>query len=217
MKLIELADRLQTRLQQPLPGAMAHEMLRATPAGSLIPKFNHASQPRPGSVIILLYEEFGAIRFPLTKRPDYVGAHAGQVSLPGGKTEKNENYIQTALRECEEEIGVPSDHIQVIGKISDFYIAPSNFIISPVVAYSTSPPEFYPQESEVARILNGNLDELLRSDAIHTQEILAAKKYPMIAPHFLIEGEIVWGATAMMLNELRIIVQELNTANNKAF
>jgi len=209
--LISLSERLSKRLHQPLPGSIAHEPMRATPVGPIRPKFEHQLPPKPGSVLILLYEDEGKIKFPLTKRPEYLGAHAGQISLPGGKAEPGESYIQTALREGEEEIGVHSGELKVIGRLSDFFVIPSNFLIVPVVAYSLEKPLFVPQESEVVKILEGNLDDLVRDDAVQTKEILAAKMYPMLAPHFLIEDEIVWGATAMMLNEFRMVVREVTT------
>jgi 8-oxo-dGTP pyrophosphatase MutT (NUDIX family) len=155
-----------------------------------------------------LYEEGGIVKFPLTKRPDYLGAHGGQVSLPGGKKEPGETEIETALREGEEEIGVQRSNIRVIGRLTDFFVIPSNFLIAPIVAYMDEVPKFKPQASEVERILNGRIDQLIREDAVHQKEILAAKMYPMLAPHFLIDNEIVWGATAMMLNELRMILIE---------
>jgi len=207
--LITLSERLSKRLTQPLPGSVAHEPLRATPVGPTRPKFEHQYPPKLGSVLILLYQQEGKIKFPLTKRPDYLGPHGGQISLPGGKSEPGENFVQTALREGEEEIGVDSDKLKVIGRLSDFYVIPSNFLIAPVIAYSLTKPIFVPQESEVVKIIAGDLEELVKEDAVQTKEILAAKVYPMIAPHFLIEGEIVWGATAMMLNELRMIVREI--------
>ena len=209
--LISLSEKLSKRLAEPLPGSTAHEPMRATPLGQIRPKFEHQMPPKPGSVLILLYEEGGKIKFPLIKRPEYLGTHSGQVSFPGGKAEPGEDFMQTALREGEEEIGVRTSEMKVIGRLSDFFVIPSNFMIVPVVAYSLSTPTFVPQESEVVKILEGNLDELLRDDAVHVKEILAAKIYPMLAPHFLIEREIVWGATAMMLNELRVVIREMQT------
>jgi 8-oxo-dGTP pyrophosphatase MutT (NUDIX family) len=210
MNLTRLAEQLHQRLTQPLPGSIAHEPLRAVPSGALRPNFQHKLPPRPGSVLILLYEHEGKIKFPLTKRHDYLGAHGGQISLPGGKAEPGEDYIQTALREGQEEIGVIPDELKVIGRLSDFFVIPSNFMIVPVVGYAMARPDFILQESEVVKIIEGNLNDLLADDAVKTEEILAAKMYPMMAPHFKIEGEIVWGATAMMLNELRVIIRSLN-------
>lgn len=209
MNLLSLSERLALRLTAPLPAGAAHELMRAVPTGPIKPKFEHQLPPRPGSVLILLYQDGDQIKFPLTKRPEYVGAHSGQISLPGGKAEPGENYLQTALREGEEEIGIHSADLTVIGRLSDFFVIPSNYLIAPVVACAPAKPKFVPQESEVVRILEGSLEDLVRDDAIQTKEILAAKKYPMLAPHFLIENEIVWGATAMMLNELRVVVREI--------
>lgn len=209
MNLTALANQLRQRLTQPLPGSAAHEPLRAVPVGAVRPDFTHTLPPRPGSVLIVLYEHDGRIKFPLTKRHDYLGAHGGQISLPGGKAEPGEEAVQTALREGHEEIGIIPNDLEVLGRLSDFFVIPSNFMIVPVVAVAKARPLFIPQEREVEKIIEGDLDLLLSDDAVNVEEILAAKKYPMRAPHFKIEGEIVWGATAMMLNELRVIVKEL--------
>lgn len=203
-------DKLAERLKQPLPGPLAHEPLRAVPVGPIKPKFEHSLPPRPGGVLILLYEEDGLIKFPLTKRPDYLGTHGGQISLPGGKSEPGENVIDTALREAEEEIGVLRNKIEVVGTLSDFFVIPSNFMVTPVVGYLKNVPDLKADPKEVVRIIHGSLQELLMPDAIKVKEILAAKMFPIQAPHFEIEGEVVWGATAMMLNEFRSVLLEMN-------
>ena len=203
------ADELEQRLKLSLPGLRAHEPLRATPIGIIKPKFDHPLPPKPGSVLILLYQDGDSLKFPLTKRPEYLGAHSGQVSLPGGKAEGNEDEIQAALRETEEEIGVSRSEIRVLGKLSKFFVIPSNFMVTPVIGYLNQKPKFIPQASEVTRIIEGDVANLIKDDAIQVKEILAAKLYPMLAPHFEFESEIVWGATAMMLNEFREIVREI--------
>jgi 8-oxo-dGTP pyrophosphatase MutT (NUDIX family) len=209
IKLQELTSKLTDRLLLPLPGGDAHEPFRAHPVGDVRPLFDHKLPPKPGGVIILLYEDAGSIKFPLIKRQEYVGAHSGQISFPGGKSDPGEDAIDTALRECEEEIGVDRSQLSVIGQLSDFFVMPSNFMVTPVVATIDHKPEFKPDAYEVARILEGDLFLLLQRDAMKQKEILAAGKYKMIAPHFEIDGEIVWGATAMMLNEFRLILNEV--------
>jgi 8-oxo-dGTP pyrophosphatase MutT (NUDIX family) len=201
---------LANRLKTPLPGPLAHEPLRATSIGRIKPKFEHQAPPKPGSVLILLYEEEGRVLFPLTKRPDYLGTHGGQISLPGGKAEPGEGILDTALREAEEEIGVVANQIEILGTLSEFFVIPSNFMVTPVVGYLKGSPRFNPDPKEVVKILLGSLDELVRDDAVHTKEIVAAKMFPLLAPHFEIEGEVVWGATAMILNELRLVVREIS-------
>jgi 8-oxo-dGTP pyrophosphatase MutT (NUDIX family) len=210
MELEKLITLLQFRLTQALPGALAHDPMRAVAVGALKPNFKYDVLPRKGSVLILLYpDEDGSIRFPLTRRQTYSGAHSDQISLPGGKTEGIESYIETALRECEEEIGIDRKTVQVVGRLSEFFVMPSNFLIIPVVGYLPFKPEFKADPYEVAKIIQGNVFDLIREDAIKEKEILAANQFTMRAPHFEIEGEIVWGATAMMLNEFRSIVKEV--------
>lgn len=207
--LSKLIEELKVRMSQPLPGPVVHEVLRAKPIGQILPKFEHKLPPKLGSVLILLYEDSGSIKFPLIKRPTYTGTHSAQVSLPGGKLEPDEDVFQAALREAEEEIGVNRKDVQVIGRLSDFNVLPSNFLVTPVVAYIDHVPTFIPDAHEVAKVIQADLVELLSEDAIKESEILAAGLYRMLAPHFLIEDEIVWGATAMMLNEFRSISKDV--------
>jgi 8-oxo-dGTP pyrophosphatase MutT (NUDIX family) len=203
----DFIERLGNRLTQPLPGPAAHEIMRASPIGNLLPQFEHKMPPRPGSVLILLYpDQEDKILFPLIQRPEYVGAHSGQVSLPGGKAENDEDAVATALREGEEEIGISSNQVKVIGKLSEFFVIPSNFLVTPVIGYIDSTPNLTPDPVEVDRILFGSVSELIKPDAIMHKEILAAGRFAMQAPYFDIEGQVVWGATAMMLNEFREIV-----------
>jgi 8-oxo-dGTP pyrophosphatase MutT (NUDIX family) len=202
----DFIERLGNRLTQPLPGSAAHEIMRATPIGNMFPRFEHKMPPRPGSVLILLYPDQDKIVFPLIQRPEYVGAHSGQVSLPGGKAEQDEDVIATALREGEEEIGISSNHVKVLGKLSEFFVIPSNFLVTPVVGFVDLAPTLTPDPVEVDRILFGTVPELVKTDAIRRKEILAAGRFAMQAPYFDIEGQVVWGATAMMLNEFREVL-----------
>lgn len=205
-----LVHRLEERLKLPLPGAAAHDIMRATPVGPITPNFKHKIPPKPGAVLILLYENNGQVCFPLIKRPEYLGAHSGQVSLPGGKAEEGEDSLTTALREGNEEIGSSKD-LSILGTLSDFFVIPSNFLVTPVVAYCDHVPELSPDPREVSRIITGDLLSLTQQDSIRNKEILAAGTYRMMAPHFEIENEIVWGATAMILNELCHLVREIQT------
>jgi 8-oxo-dGTP pyrophosphatase MutT (NUDIX family) len=204
-----ITSRLEERLKLPLPGSIAHEKMRATPVGNLNPFFEHKSPPKPGSVLILFYPDDDRVCFPLTKRSDYLGTHGGQVSLPGGKREGTETEIETALRENEEEVGVPRQDIRVLGRLTNFFVIPSNFLVAPIVGMVDKKPKFVLEPVEVVRILKGDLEELVKDDAVQEKEILVARRFQMHAPYFEIDNEIVWGATAMMLNELRMIVREI--------
>jgi 8-oxo-dGTP pyrophosphatase MutT (NUDIX family) len=209
MNLTELVLKLEKRITQDLPAQIAHELLRAKPIGKILPTFEHKTPPKQGSVLILLYQHNGVIKFPLIKRSTYTGAHSAQISLPGGKVEPGENVLDAAVREAEEETGVRRNEVRIIGKLSQFNVIPSNFLVTPVIATIDYVPDFIPDPHEVEKIIHAELQDLLREDSIQEKEILAAGRYAMMAPHFLIEDEIVWGATAMMLNEFRMVVKDI--------
>ena len=210
MNFEKLIVQLESRICQPLPGASAHETMRAVPVSGVMPRFEHKLPPRPGSVLILLYPgDDGEPLFPLIKRNDYSGAHSGQVSFPGGKAEPGESYIETALREAQEEIGIEPDKVRIIGRLSEFFVIPSNFQIVPVIGAIDRRPEFLADPREVSRILEARLMSIVPESGIRQKEILAAGQFRMNAPHFEIDGEIVWGATAMILSELRACLKEI--------
>ena len=99
------------------------------------------------------------------------------------------------------------DNIKVIGRLSDFHVVPSNYLITPVIATIDSIPPFIPDPFEVSRVIRASLAEILDEKAFKKAQITVAKVYTLDAPHFEIEQEIVWGATAMILNELREILK----------
>ncbi|MEJ0029691.1 MAG: NUDIX domain-containing protein [Bacteroidota bacterium] len=116
MTFERLIQKLEVRLGQQLPGALAHEAMRAVDATGKPPQFKHSLPPKPGSVLILIFPDVdGSIRFPLEKRAEYPGTHSGQVSLPGGKAEVGETAIETALREAKEELGLDPSEVTVLG------------------------------------------------------------------------------------------------------
>ena len=209
IKFDNLIPLLESRLKLPLPGPQAHERMRAIPVGLKFPTFAHDDPPKSGSVLIVLYPDSDKIIFPLIKRPDYSGMHSGQISFPGGKAELGESDIEVALREGNEEIGIDIASVHVIGKLSNFFVIPSNFMVTPIVAYVAKRPELVADPVEVAKILHGDINSILPESAVLEKEITAASEYQMKAPHFQIENEIVWGATAMMLNEFRIVLSEI--------
>jgi 8-oxo-dGTP pyrophosphatase MutT (NUDIX family) len=212
MTLAELESLLSKRLVSPFTGNSAHSVMRARAMDDRFPNFTHKLPPRPGAVLILLYQDGNQIHFPIIRRQEYVGAHSGQVSLPGGKTEPGENPIQTALREAEEEIGIDRALPRVLGQLTNFFVIPSNFVITPIVATIDHIPVFKPDTYEVAAVLSADLQSLINDDAIMEAEIVAAGQYKMMAPHFILDQAMVWGATAMILNEFRQVVRELKDA-----
>ncbi len=149
------------------------------------------------------------VKTVLILRQTYDGVHSGQVSFPGGRREENDNTIvETAIRESEEEVNIDPDKVNVIGALSDMYIPPSNFMVTPVVGYTTSKPDFKPEESEVERIIETNLDFLF-DKTLQKETLLNIRGYQINAPYFDIQGHIVWGATAMILSELKELIESI--------
>lgn len=206
--LEQLSESLRRRFNEPLPGEEGHAIMRAMPLSELQFRFSHPEPPRPGSVLLLLYEQDGVVTFPLMLRPSYDGAHGGQVSLPGGKSEPGESPETTALREAAEEIGIDPGSVELIGRLSDLHVIPSNFMVTPVVGIIRQLPQYRPDPYEVETLLTARLEDVLKEDAVLRREI-EVRGHRIDAPYFLLDGHVVWGATAMILNEFRSVISGL--------
>lgn len=165
---------------------------------------------RMSAVLILFYEHQTRLRLILIKRPNYRGVHGGQVSFPGGKIEdKDATLKETALRESEEEIGVNPEDVELLGSLTPLYIPPSNFWVYPFVGFCELLPNLTPCLTEVERILEADFEEILSPEVIKEGEVAASGNRTLVAPYFLINEHVVWGATAMILNELRTMMKGL--------
>lgn len=199
---------LAKALAQPLPGVEAQLHL-AHPARSLSAPADVT--PREAGVLVLVYPTANGTHFPLIVRTSHNinDKHGGQISLPGGKREKSDVSIEaTALREAEEEVGVDASKVTVLGRLSTLYIPVSNFNVYPTVGFIEEAPTWVPQVSEVAGIIEAPLDRLHDNDVVkHTEIPLGDKVKLRRVPYFDLQGKIVWGATAMILSELRQILR----------
>ncbi|WP_266366394.1 NUDIX hydrolase [Tellurirhabdus rosea] len=196
---------LARRLQQPLPGVESHRKMAS--ASRLRAMLQPNERTRRSAVLILFYPYQGSIYLPLILRPLYDGVHAGQMAFPGGRMERtDENLIRTALREAQEEIGIRVSDVQVLGKLTELYIPPSNFFVLPVVAAMSCKPDFYPDPREVDRVVEVRLDELMDSTIIG-QSRIEVRGVTIDAPHYHLQGFNVWGATAMMISELLDVIE----------
>ena len=209
MNFDELTRFLEKRVQKPMPGDQAHNKMKPTMADGAPLRLKHPAPPKKGGVLILLYEANGKVHFPLIQRPTYEGIHSGQMALPGGKFEKgDEDQYETALREANEEIGVLDKDIQVIGSLSEFFVAASNYMVLPVIGKIDYKPSFSPEPREVDDIITPTLDRLIATDSVKEKEMVVRNGLQMICPYYDLEGRTVWGATAMMLSEFVEIVKE---------
>ncbi len=208
-KFEEFVHKLSHRLEKPLPGREAQVKMAPYPVDESRFKENLSNPSKPGGVMILLYPHNGDIYLPLMKRPTYAGAHSGQVSFPGGKFEQEDVDLRTtALRETEEEIGVRSEKVEVIGSLSDLFIIASNFKVYPSVGYVNERPVFVPDAVEVESVLEVSLSQL-RDESKRGVEQMTFGNYTIHSPYFDVEGHVVWGATAMMLSEFLHVTEEI--------
>ena len=199
---------IKSALNKPLPGQSAQEQMMPSLSDKSRFSLEAKATARPGAVMVLFYKKNGTLYFPLIERSAYDGVHAGQISFPGGKMDLSDHDLeQTALRETEEEIGIPSSKIQILGKLSELYIIASNFNVLPVVGYIDEPFSFKKDDHEVASIVEANVADLL-NDEVQKQTVLQVSNYIIDAPYFDINGHVVWGATAMMLAELKTLLQQ---------
>ena len=160
-----------------------------------------ATTPRLGSVLLLLYCVDDELHLVLTLRPTYEGIHSGQVSCPGGRHEPPESLAMTALRETEEEIGVPPAAVELLGELTTLYVLPSDYEVHPFVGFHAGGrPVFAPHSREVAAIIETPLS-LLLDPATRVEEEWDLRGLRMTVPFFLVGEYKVWGATAMMLSE----------------
>ena len=206
------SDLLKVRLKQELPGKEAQIQMAPRPIDERRFRENPNRPPRLGGVMILLYPDENQIHIPLMKRPEYDGAHSGQISFPGGKLEEvDSDLVETALRETHEEIGVPRDEIEVIGSLSELFIIASNFKVLPTVGLLKQRPVFKPDPIEVADVLTMSLDSL-HDKSIRKVKEMHFPPYTIFSPYFEVRGEIVWGATAMMLSELAFVLSDVKAS-----
>ena len=204
-----LIENLEQRLIDPLPGYQAQSKMSAQPKDGGSFKRTPSKEAKLGGVSIVLYPHNNEIVMPLIKRPDYEGVHGGQISFPGGKREdQDSDLIATAFRETEEEIGVPRDSMKMVGTLSELYIFASDFQVLPVVAALEQRPIFDPDPTEVSAVVEVGLGHLLDPKNRKRKE-LVVRGFAIDAPYFEVEEEVVWGATAMMLNEFLEVVEEM--------
>ncbi len=168
-------------------------------------------KPNEAGVMALFYPDASThTNLALILRKTYKGVHSNQIGFPGGRVEATDKDLEeTALRETEEEIGVPQKDITVIKKLTKLYIPPSNFWVHPFVGILEKTPELIPQESEVEAILEVKLEHFMDDENMVNQRLSTSYAKNIEVPAFKLNGHIVWGATGMMLSELKEMLKQV--------
>ena len=199
-------NEFQKQLTLPLPGRDAQLKMASTirhkEAG-----FNYdTSSATKSSVLISLYPKGNNLNTVFILRQTYDGVHPGQVSFPGGRLEPEDiSLVHTALREAEEEVNINAGKVKVLGTLSELYIPPSNYIVLPVIGLHDKRPDLQADISEVAAIIETDLSFLFDEKRIK-QKFIQINNQKIDAPYFDVQGNVIWGATAMILSELKEVI-----------
>lgn len=204
-------EQLKSKLSSnKLKGMVSHikmsPKINGQPYRPLVPK----GKSKKSSVLLLLIgKEFENLKILFTLRSSNVQHHKHQISFPGGHCEGDENIIATALREAEEEVGIPPESIQVLGKLTQLYVPPSQTIVVPVVGYSQELSKLKANENEVEEIILFPLIYFLNSENMEIEK-WNLKGQIVDVPLWKIHQSVpLWGATAMILSEFIDIVKEI--------
>lgn len=193
-----------------LPGEKAH--LEMYPMRAVTSEAIQTNDYRISAVMALIYSTQSQHRLILIERQHYNGNHSGQIGFPGGKAEPDDPDLHfTATRETYEEIGISLDSYRIAGKLSDVYIPVSKFLVHPYVGLMHGQPNFNIDPHEVRSVFDISLSDLLNPENLTRTRIQTGNGVTLKdVPAFIISDRIIWGATALMLNELRHILLRIN-------
>jgi 8-oxo-dGTP pyrophosphatase MutT (NUDIX family) len=201
--------KIQEQLLRELPG-LAAQMLMAPPIRRSSDMYG--ADVKLGGVLVLLYPIMARWHVLLMQRSEDGGTHSGQISFPGGKYDNADGSITyTAIREANEEVGLDNDCYAILGNLTSLYIPPSNFLVTPLLAIAESAPTFTRNVQEVQQILQVPLHDLFSPQSKTTCDVLRSdnNSISMHAPAYQLHGaDIIWGATAMMLSELEVLLDK---------
>lgn len=197
---------LETRLQEPLPGVASHRPFAANLCYGRHrgPVF---ASTRRAAVLILLVQSPEGWQIPMTIRPAGMQQHAGQVCFPGGALEAGEDVEVAALREAAEELGITVTRDQVLGRLTPLWVFASDFWVTPVVASCPGPLQYRANPTEVADVIELSLSDLADPAVVQPCAVRPGP-WSLTVPAFCLAGEVIWGASSMILGELVSLCHE---------
>ena len=212
MKFQEFENKIVKITKLKLPGEVAQFKMAPMERLAALKKIAIEKETvRKAGVLVLFYpSEAKQTMLALILRKTYKGVHSAQIGFPGGKYENEDTSLkETALRETEEEIGVLRNTVSVLKKLTEVYIPPSNFFVQPYLGITKNTPNFILQEEEVETLIEVPLIHFMDDTFKIHQNLTTSYAKNIIVPAFLLNNYLVWGATAMMLSEVREMLKEL--------
>lgn len=203
-----IISQLRAALTKPRPGLEAQMRMAPNPRAGWDP-LKFPDDARAAAALLLLYPDQHGANIALTVRGSELRNHTGQVSFPGGGVDDGETIEQAAIREAQEEVGVDPQAVETLGRLTPLHIPVSRYILHPVVAYTPLRPAFQRAEWEVARIIEAPVAVLQDPRTIKREirtRIVNGQTIEVDVPFYDIDGEKVWGATAMVLAEFCAIL-----------
>jgi len=204
----DLEDSLEEILKRPLPGSASYSKMIPYPSHDVYSKV--PEDHKEAAVLLVLFQRDSEWYLIYMKRTTRTAEdkHSGQISFPGGKYEPfDKNYEQCAIREAVEELGISQDSIQIKGALSPIYVFVSRFVVYPYVAVLSSLPEYEIQVSEVDQVYEVPLKYILDENNIAKKDLTIRNQTLKDVPYIDIEGENLWGATAMITSEFVSVIQ----------
>jgi 8-oxo-dGTP pyrophosphatase MutT (NUDIX family) len=202
-------------LELGLPGEDSHQLLMPTSRPLSSTAKEQSSGYRESAVGIVLHPTNTSIECILIQRPPYDGVHGGQISFPGGKRDLEDPSLEfTARRECFEEISLPIGHGELIHPMTEVFIPVSSFLVQPYIFYVDELPSLIGDMREVQEIISFDIFSLLNDDLLMRKSIRLGNGITLKdMPYFDIHNQVVWGATAMILSELKTLLQRMGVGN----
>lgn len=205
MRFEHFLNNIDAITKQPLFALDAHLKMAPLEHVQYLQNYDFSlKKPRASAVLSLFYPKNDSAHVLLIVRSSYPGVHSSQIAFPGGKMETTDtNLTQTALREANEEVGIKTANVKIVKQWSDLYIPPSNFMVSSFMGLMTTTPKFILQEDEVSALIELPVADLLNDGLVQNVRMTTSYADDTLVPAFVIEGHIVWGATAMILSEIK--------------
>ncbi len=204
-----IINHLRAALARPLPGLEAQLRMAPKPRTGWDP-LKFPEDARDAAAMLLLYPHNEVVNIALTVRGSELRNHTGQVSFPGGRVDDGEGIEEAALREAHEEVGVDPRSLEILGRLTPLHIPVSRYILHPVVAVTPARPAFQRAEWEVARIIEAPIDLLQDPETVKREvrtRVVNGQEIDVDVPFYDVDGERVWGATAMVLAEFCALIE----------